>query len=504
MIRAVCLALTVSTACAMAAQAVGARELVVGVQEVRARFDPAMETGNTGFPLTNAMFDTLIRRDFKSNDLGTGTGLMPGLAKSWRRLDDVTLELTLREGLTFHNGEPLTSDDVKFTFDRILDPESNYSRARFQFANIDRVEAVDDLTVRIVTKTPDPVIEKLLFFPGASIVPKDYFEEVGFDAFGQKPVGAGPYAFVRSIEDDRTVLAANEDYWLGVPPVSRLVFREIPEISARITALANGEVALVNNVPPDQLSAIERLECCEIRSVMVNSHVLNYRTANPVMADKRFRQGLNLAIDRELLSEALWQGKAIIPRGHQYEEWGELYNSERSMLAHDPERARKLIAESGYAGEPVHFITHPVYYTNGMPAAEAIVSMWRKVGVNAELQVSENWYKVSNDEPGIEVRNLSDWLVVPDPHATIVWSWTVTALWSGNEPFQELGRRAAATLDTQERYRVYQEMQDMFIEEAPGTVLYRVPEFYGVRRDIAWQPYSVYLMDFRPDNLSFR
>ncbi|WP_375593215.1 ABC transporter substrate-binding protein [Algihabitans albus] len=504
MIRSLQWALALTGLCAVTAQAAEARDLVVGVQEVRARFDPGMETGNTAFPLTNAMFDTLIRRDFKSDERGTGTELKPGLAESWQRVDELTLELKLREGLSFHNGEALTSEDVKFSFDRMLDPDSRYSRSRFQFGNIDRVETVDDLTVRIITKTPDPVIEKMLFFPGASIVPKDYYQEVGFEAFGQNPIGTGPYVFVRSIDDDRTILAANEDYWMGRPPVDQLVFREIPEISARITALANGEVGLINNVPPDQLSAIERLSCCDVKSVMVNSHVLNYRTSNPIMADKRFRQGLNLAIDRELLSRALWNGKAVVPRGHQYEEWGKLYNAERPVLAHDPERARKLIAELGYAGQPIQFITHPVYYTNGLPAAEAIVSMWQDVGVNAELQVSENWYKISNDEADIEVRNLSDWLVVPDPHATIVWSWTVTALWEGNEDFQTLGKKAAATLDANERYRLYQQMQDIWIEEAPGTVLYRAPEFYGVRNNIIWTPYSVYLMDFRPDNLSFK
>lgn len=479
------------------------QDLAVGVQDVRVALNPAMELGNTGFPVTNALFETLVRRDFLSNDEGTGTDFVPGLAESWEREDDLTLVLTLRDGLTFHNGEPLTSEDVKFTFDRILDPDSQYVRARSQLGSIVQVEAPDPLTVRITTEYPDPVLVNLLAYPGAAIVPKDYYEAVGFDAFGQQPIGAGPYRLVDFRPDDTLQLAAFDDFWAGPPPARTLTFREIPEVSARITALANGEVDIINTLPPDQIATVNRLDCCEIRSVPVNSHVINYNTANPVMADSGFRRGLNLAIDRELLAEALWSGEATVLRSHQYPEWGPLNNPDRPPFAYDPERARQLIAESGYAGEEVAFFTHPVYYTNGLAATEAVVEMWRDVGVNARVVVHENWSRVPTDDPELEVRNLSDWFVIADPHATILWSWTLTALWDDSAEFEALGEQAATTLDMAERHDLYQQMLDMFETEAPGTVLYRVNEFYGVREDIGWRPYSVYLMDFRPGNLSF-
>ncbi|WP_292488729.1 ABC transporter substrate-binding protein [Mesorhizobium sp.] len=502
MLRPIRFAMLAAGMCLASVQFAVAEDLIVGMQEVRPLFDPAIETGNTGIPLSNAIFDTLIRRDFQADGKGTGGELVPALAESWRRVDDHTLEVKLRAGSTFHNGDPLTSKDVKFTFDRILDPKSQYGRSQFQYENIARVETPDDLTVRIVTKKPDPTIEMMLTFPASSIVPKDYFEKVGFDAFGQKPIGAGPYRFVQSIDDDRVILEDFPQYWQGKPPADKLVFREIPDLSARITALANGEVGIINNVTPDQIPAIETLGCCDVRSVMANSQVLNYRTSNPVMADKRFRQGLNLAIDRELLSKALWNGKAEVLHSHQYAEWGDLYNAERPKFAYDPERARELIAQSGYKGEEIDFITSPVYYTNGLAAAEAIVSMWQKIGVNAKVQVNENFYEISNDDPGIEVRNLSDWADLPDPNVTIMWSWTTTALWDGNEAFQELGRKAATTLDKKERFSLYQKVLDNFEDQAPGTVLYRVPDFYGVRHDIKWQPYTNYVMDFRPGNFA--
>lgn len=486
------------------AQAQDGKTLTVAVQDLRDTLDPANNLANAGFPFSNNLFDTLIRRDYASNAEGTGAAYVPGLAHSWKQLDELTLELTLRPDVVFHDGETMTSQDVAFTFERILDPASKYASARFQLGNIARVETPDERTVRIVTKRPDPVLIKMLAYPGSAIVPKRYFQQVGFDGFQSRPIGTGPYRLVSFKADDRVILRAFDRYWNGVPPASTLTFRLIPEISARITALANGEVDLINSVPPDQLAAVERLACCEVRSVPVNSHVLTYRTAHPAMRDKRLRQALNLAIDRDLLNKSLWQGRAQTLNGHQYPEWGELYDPQRPKLAFDPERARKLVAEAGYKGEPISLITSPVYYTNGLASAEAVVAMWRKIGINASVKVDENWYAVSSKDTSSAARNVSDWLIVADPNATILWSWTITALWDGNDTFKSLGAEAASTLDNRVRLEKYRRMLDMLEDEAPGTVLYRAREFYGVRKGIEWRPFTLYMMDFRATNLRFR
>jgi peptide/nickel transport system substrate-binding protein len=485
-------------------QDLGGKALTVGVQDLRDTLDPAMNLANAGFAFSNNMFDTLIRRDYASNADGTGARYVPGLAESWKRVDDLTLDLTLRPNVVFHNDQPLSASDVVFTFERILDPNSKYVSARFQLGNIARVEALDDRTVRIVTKRPDPVLIKMLAYPGSSIVPKRHFEDIGFDAFQSRPIGTGPYKLVSFKPDDRVVLQAFEGYWAGLAPASSVTFRLIPEVSARITALANGEVDLINSLPPDQLAAVERLDCCDVRSVAVNSHVLNYRTSHPALRDKRMRQALNLAIDRDLLIKSLWRGQAIAMNGHQYPEWGDLYDPQRPKPVFDAQRARKLIGEAGYHNEPIIFMTSPVYYTNGLASAEAIVAMWRKVGVNAVVKPDENWSAVSNKDSSIAVRNLSDWLIVSDPNASILWSWTITALWDGNDAFKALGTEAATTLDDGVRRQKYGQMLDMLEDEAPGTVLYRAREFYGVRKTLRWQPFTLYMMDFRAANLGFR
>lgn len=475
----------------------------VAVQSVLASLDPAIALGNPGFSVTHNSFDTLVKRNFLANAEYTGKEFVPGLATGWERLDDLTMVLTLRDGVKFQNGDPLTAEDVKFSFERIQNAESLYVNARGHLSNIASVEVVDEKTVKIVTKTPDAALLDLLAYPGTSIVPKNYYESIGFEAFGQKPIGTGPYQIVSFVPDQALKFTAFKDYWDGAPPASSLTFNIVPEVTARITALANGEVDIATSIPPDQIQAVDALDGVSVKSVLVNSHILNYNTFHPVL-NKKLRQAMNLAIDRELLSQALWLGSAKVLPGHQYEEWGPLFNADRPGFGYDLDKARELIAESGYNGEEITFHSHPVYYTNGLASAEAIVEMWRKAGLNARVQVNERWNVIAREDPNYAVRNVSDWTILSDPAATIGWTWTISGIWKDKEEFERLGVEARAALDPVARRAIYQDMLGVFEEEAPGTVLYRLKEAYGVNDKLEWHPFTNYIMDFRREALSFR
>ena len=503
MLKQLLLAGVLAVSASNMATAQEARPVRVAVQAAPTSLDPAMSLGNSAFYLTHNTFDTLVKRNYLANADYTGKEFVPGLAESWERTDDLTLVLKLREGVTFQNGEAFTADDVKFTFDRILEAESPYVGARGHLASIESVNVIDDFTVSVVTKNSDAALIDLLAYPGTSIVPKDYYQEVGFETFGQKPIGTGPYQVVSYVADEGINFNANASYWDGVPPASGLVISIVPEVSARITALANGEIDIAGSIPPDQIPTVDAMDGISVKSVHVNSQILNYNTYLPFM-NKPFRQALNLAIDRELLSQALWLGQAKVLPSHQYEEWGPLFNKDRPGFSYDPDKARELIAASGYAGEEVVFHSHPVYYTNGLAAAEAVTEMWRNVGVNARVQVNERWSVIAQDDPKYGVRNVSDWTILSDPAATIGWTWTIAGIWKDKEAFIELRDKARAALDPQVRRDLYQQMLDIFEEEAPGTVLYRVKEAYGVSDKLAWHPFTNYIMDFRKEALSFR
>ncbi|MER8563524.1 ABC transporter substrate-binding protein [Mesorhizobium sp. M0578] len=174
----------------------------------------------------------------------------------------------------------------------------------------------------------------------------------------------------------------------------------------------------------------------------------------------------------------------------------------RGQPPFDADRARQLLKESSYKGQPIYYITHPVYYTNGVAVAEAVVEMWKAIGVNASVRVDEGWTKLTKDDPALTVRNSSDWVVPTDPAVTLYMTWTKD-LWKDEARFDELAEQGETTLDVKRRHDIYQKMIDIFEEEAPGTYLYRAPEFYGVKSNIQWLPNTDYTMDFRPDNIHF-
>ena len=166
----------------------------------------------------------------------------------------MTWQFKLREGVTFHNGEPFNADSVKYTIESTLDPEKGYVNASW-LKQIDRVEVVDDYTVNIITKAPFRSLMYNLNF--AYMLPPEAAAEMG-DDFGTNPIGTGPYKFVRYSANEELVMEANEDYWGEQSTPKTLVFKALPESATRLAALETGEVAIVDrNVSPD---SIERLE----------------------------------------------------------------------------------------------------------------------------------------------------------------------------------------------------------------------------------------------------
>ncbi len=478
-------------------------ELIVGVQGIPGGMDPANELSNVGTRVTYNVFDTLIRRNFLDNNK-----LEPALALSWERTSDTVMQFKLREGVTFHNGDPFTAEDVKYTFDRINKEDSILSGAKGYFSTFKEVRVIDDYTVEIETTLPDPLIEQRVASWASWIVPKNYIEANGGDeAFGQAAIGTGPYKIVEFAPDDELVLAVNENYWEALPPVQRLTFRVIPEASTRVTALLNGEVQIITNIPPDQLPVLEGADNATVSQVpLANMHVLRYNTNHPVLADKKLRQAMNLAIDRQLLIDTLWGGKAVALRGHQFEEYGDIFNPDRPLTPYDPELAKQLVAESGYDGSVINYETEANYYTNGLQAAQAIIEMWKAVGINAEIRLRQPGESIPAAES--MVANWSNSSVLADPDGAFWRSWgdlssTQKNYWPAPAEFNELGNQARSTLDKEVRFNDYQRMIDIFEEEAPGTVLYIPVENYGIANSVRWQPYPFYYTDFRAYNLAF-
>jgi peptide/nickel transport system substrate-binding protein len=508
-IRAASTAAIAATPAAARAQGDNRPVLRIAVADLPPTLEPARELSNVGTRVTYSIFDTLIVRDFASTPDGGGSRLVPGLAVAWTRGGPQELTLRLREGVKFHDGSPFTAEDVVYTFTspRMFGEKPLMPEAKTYFPTLESVTALEPMVVRMRTSAPDVLLEQRLASWCGWIVSKRAYEERGFEGFGRAPVGTGPYRLRELKGDDRIVLDAHDEYWQGRPTARQVVFWKVPELAARVAALQAGDVEMITTVGPDQVASFRGRNDLDVRSVVLaNTHMLTFDDRGVALGDKRVRQALGLAIDRQLLVDTLWDGKAVVPPSHNYPEYGDMFLTGR-VARHDPDRARRLLREAGYRGEKIVYRTMPNYYTNALKAAQAMVPMWQAVGVNAELQVVENFTQMNG--PGAQIGNWSNSTRLPDPLGALWLSWgpggplQARKAWNTADEFNRLGRALEAEVDPAARRALFARLLDVWEDEAPGTVLYQPGEFYVVRRNVRWRPYTFYFMDLRPANLAF-
>jgi len=495
---------------AFAQDAAGRPELRIAVQSLPTSLEPVNAISNVGNRITNALFDTLIRRDFLSQPDGTGTDLVPAIAASWQRDDERTVSVTLADNIKFHDGSLVSAADVAFTFssDRLWGEKPMVPRGPLFSAQFESVEAVDDKIVRFRTVAADYSLEKRLASWISWIVPEKAYRDMGPDAFGLKPIGTGAYKFVEFVTGDRVVLEANDDYYLGKPTASRITFQVVPEVATRVAGLISGEYDMACALTPDNIELINSQEHVDTRASQIeNVHLYIFKSDAPVVSDKRVRQAMNLSIDRDLMNQALWAGLAGVPNGFQIPAYGETYDANRPGFKHDPEKAKALLQEAGYNGELITFRTLNDYYVNSVAAIQMMLEMWKAVGLNVDMQILETWDQVQGD--GMQLRNWSNGFQMPDAATPLTTDWgpagtaQTTSGWKAPEEYNQLAAQVASLPDGEERRTAFQKLLDIWEDEAPGAVLYRPVEIYGVRKDINWKPVSFEFMDLRPYNLSF-
>lgn len=307
--------------------------------------DPAMYRDRDTEAVLRNIFDGLTRR------MPDGE-VAPLLATDWRAIDDLTFEFDLRDDVTFHNGDPLTADDVVFTFDRIMTEgaiDGQTSPRAGLIGPLSHVEKVDDYTVRFVYLETFPQALVLQGLTQFQIVPQDHLNEVGVAAFMEHPVGAGPFAFVQGELDSQIRLERYDAYWGGTPALQTVVFRMMPEPSTRIAALLAGEVQIIHAVPPDLVDRINSVPGVSVHTGLGTRAAqieLNNRVAP--FDDRNVRLALNYAVDWDSILTNIYQGYAdrlatpFLPSGFGFA-------SDLEPYSYDPERAKELLGEAGYS-----------------------------------------------------------------------------------------------------------------------------------------------------------
>lgn len=493
-------------------------DLVIGVSSLPANLKTS-EIGNASNRLKLLYLDHVIRRNYGSTPEGDGSDLVPNLAESWKKISPTVWEIKIRKGVKFHNGDEMTADDFAFSFsaERFWGPSALEPDGKRYFNVLKKVEVVGPDTVRFETKSPDPVFLLRFSAPVSFVIPRKYYQKVGQDKFNLNPVGTGPYKFASMKMGDFIKFEANDAYWGGRPPAKTITLRLVPELAGRISGLVSGQFDLIDGVTPDLVDTVNGYKDLETRRVKIeNQRMLVMSTFHPVMKDKRVRQAVVYALDRQKIIKSLWRGETAVPKPFNFPAYGKYFDPKKMPREYNPQKAKELLKAAGYKGETLNFRVTKGYYPNYEDAAQIMLEMWKQVGLNVNLEIRENisltWQGVTEGE--VAMVNWSNGIHFADPITPLWVDWGAaspraltpgkkTATWVMPKGFAELGTQLETEMDEAKRKVVHQRMVDIFEDESPAAALWMEVVWYGVKKNIKWKPYSFWYMDLGPHNLSF-
>ena len=453
--------------------------LLVGLVAEPVNLDPPQVTDLNSLRVARRIVETLVTFPEES------TQIVPGLAESWTiSKDGVSYTFKLRKGVKFHDGTPFNAEAVKFSIERQFNPEhpanklGKYPFANFFFGNVKAVEAMDDSTVRFVLKEPRASFLAVLTSGAASIVSPTAVKKWGAD-YPLNPVGTGPFRYVSWQRGQQVVLEKNPDYWKGAVKLDRVVYRPIVEDQARLTELMTGAVDLIVGVPPDFVGQLEGSPKVSIAK-QVGAHVwyLGINNQKKPFDDKRVRQALNYAVNKDAIVKDVLKGTGAVSKGPVLPNtWGA--DAALKAYPYDPQKAKQLLAEAGY---PNGFSTTLWVPESGSgmqsPVAMSTVmqSNLKAVGVNVALQTME-WgaflAKLRSQEQ--ELFALS-WMAGTEDPDMVMYPLLHSSQWTPNGPnralykntrFDELLTQARLVTDQAERAKLYREAQKILVEDAP-------------------------------------
>ncbi len=457
-------------------------ELRVAIPWTPENLDPTMNLSSLRSQVGVSVFDSLVGRDADGKIVGE-------LAESWRGLDDRTWQLKLRRGVTFHNGEPFNAEAVRFTFQRVLNPEQK-SPNRATVSEVERVDVVDDLTVNLVLRAPyAPFLARLIDFP---MVPPKYTAEKGNQGLALRPVGTGPFRFVELVKDDHMIVEAFDKHWRGQPRIKRIVFKPIPEPFTRAAALRNGEVDLITTVPPTLAAELDKVAGVRVQRVPSTWQIyLGLNAFKKPLSDVRVRQALNYATDVDAIIKNVMDGNGRRLEGPFTPN---VFGFDPSVkgYAPDPARARRMLAESGYPdGVEVTLDAPAGRYQADKEIAEALGGQWQKAGFRPKVQVAE-WGAYFKKYLGKQMQDayllgLGGPMQDADELYNLVSS-KGRGLYYKNERVDDLFDQGRATTDPARRRKVYADLARAMVEDATWVFLMQQVDIYATRDRLVWTP----------------
>lgn len=491
---------------AQVALSAGAQDTVILSQRGDAlTLDPYDENESPTFTVLFNLFDPLV-------DMDSELRLVPALAASWEQVSPTTWEFALRPGVEFHEGGVLGADDVVFSLNRLQTWEGSELKA--DISTVASVEAVGDLTVRIHTHQPDPILLNRLVT--VLIMDRERTERViaehGERHLVEHPDGTGPYRLVEWVREDHLTLEAFPRHWGGAPAIPRVIFRPISNDATRLAALLTGDVHLITDVPVRDVERITstpglRLEQRpSLRVIYLGVDCGRDATPgvpssppNP-LRDRRVREAIYLAINEDLIVERIMNGFAV-PAAQLVPPVIFGYDPSITRPPHNVERARELLAEAGYPdGFAVRLDAPNDRYVNDARIAQAVAGQLARIGIRVDVQARPKAIFFEDEQQGRCSFFLIGWT---NPNGDA--SGTFEYLLHTRQPERGLGvsnysshysnpeldaltEQAMRTLDRAERERILQRAMRLAMEDLPHIPLHFQVDLYGVSERLEWSP----------------
>ena len=439
--------------------------------------------GQVDYTVAYLFFDSLLNYDEQGC-------IIPSLAESYEVRSLERVRLRIRDGVTFHNGQKMTVEDVKYSLEESLNPDTTFIASYFK-RWLDHVEIIDSRTIETVAKVPYRSVPELLayisfVYPAGTPI-KDY----------KVPVGTGPYTFVEFIPNNRVVAVRNDNYWRPKARFSKVTLRQIPESATRMAALVAGEIDFAESISIDDVPVVEKAGR-EIVSVGSNSqmYVTFNRTAPGPMQDVRVRQAVNYAIDKDSIRKVFYGGMAGEAQG-PYADHVPYFNAKLTRYAYDPKKAKAMLAEAGFAnGFETTLATSNNRYLKDSEVAQVIAGQLQEVGIRTKLYTADfvTYQQAVRDDRDNKTGKfglyLQGWATQwADPDVAF-GCFETGGRWNfggfDSPRVMELLKRGRQTLDQEELAKIYGEIQDILWDsEAQCVGICFVPYIAGVSKKLS-------------------
>ena len=452
--------------------------IVIGLLAEPVTMDPPQITDLNSARVTKRIFEGLVAQELGSYKL------IPGLAQSWDiSKDGLIYTFKLRPNVKFHDGTPFNAEAVKFVFERQLNDKGpyyatgTYPYVKGFLGNVAGVEVLDAATVQIKLKSPLTPFLQYLAHQSLFMFSPEALKKWGKDIV-KHPVGTGPFKLETWEPGVKVVLTRNDRHWGGAPKLRQAIYVPIVEAQARLVALKTGDIDLTMDVPPDSLDELRRdpnIVVAESNSSAVWYVTLN--TRHPVLKDRRVRQALNYAVNKDAIIRDILRGTAIVSRSPMSPVYGAYYEEHTTRYPYDLDKARALLKEAGYAnGFDLTFLVPESGSGMQSPVemATVIQANLAQVGVRAKIQTMEwgAYLRKYLEQPDMAEMSWNPSIGDPDHMMYMLLSSdrfppAFNAGYYQNDRVDDLLRRGRTTIDEKARVPLYREAQRLVVEDAP-------------------------------------